>query len=81
MTGSDTEVQGIRLTPAGELPADRAAEILGRIDAADAELSAHAALLAALAEATTSATSDQPPLVAGRDGAGTSAAAAASRES
>src|ERR687897_2846232 len=38
--------RGIRLTPAGELLADRAAEILGRIDAADAELSAHVGLSA-----------------------------------
>jgi DNA-binding transcriptional LysR family regulator len=38
--------RGIRLTPAGELLADRAAEILGRIDAADAELSAHVGLTA-----------------------------------
>ena len=36
--------RGIRLTPAGALLADRAAEILGRIDAADAELSAHVGL-------------------------------------
>src|SRR4051794_14702628 len=36
--------RGIRLTPAGRLLADRAAEILGRIDAADAELSAHVGL-------------------------------------
>src|SRR3954468_20794728 len=36
--------RGIRLTPAGQLLADRAAEILGRIDAADAELSAHVGL-------------------------------------
>ena len=33
--------RGIRLTPAGRLLADRAAEIVGRIDAAGAELSAH----------------------------------------
>ena len=33
--------RGIRLTQAGQLLADRAAEIIGRIDAADAELSAH----------------------------------------
>ena len=33
--------RGIRLTPAGQLLADRAAEIIGRIDAAGAELSAH----------------------------------------
>jgi DNA-binding transcriptional LysR family regulator len=38
--------RGIRLTPAGELLADRAAEILGRIDAANAELSAHVGLTA-----------------------------------
>jgi DNA-binding transcriptional LysR family regulator len=38
--------RGIRLTPAGQLLADRAAEIIGRIDAADAELSAHVGLAA-----------------------------------
>jgi DNA-binding transcriptional LysR family regulator len=36
--------RGVRLTPAGRLLADRAAEILGRIDAAGAELSAHVGL-------------------------------------
>src|ERR671936_2780165 len=36
--------RGIRLTPAGQLLADRAAEIIGRIDAAGAELSAHIGL-------------------------------------
>src|SRR5262245_39657799 len=36
--------RGIRLTPAGQLLADRAAEILGRVDAATAELSAHVGL-------------------------------------
>lgn len=36
--------RGVRLTPAGQLLASRAAEILGRIDAADAELSAHVGL-------------------------------------
>jgi DNA-binding transcriptional LysR family regulator len=36
--------RGIRLTPAGHLLAGRAAEILGRLDAADAELSAHVGL-------------------------------------
>jgi len=36
--------RGIRLTPAGRLLADRAAEILGRIEAAGAELSAHVGL-------------------------------------
>jgi DNA-binding transcriptional LysR family regulator len=38
--------RGVRLTPAGQLLADRAAEILGRIDAAGAELSAHVGLSA-----------------------------------
>src|SRR3954469_4344809 len=32
--------RGIRLTPAGRLLADRAAEIIGRVDAANAELAA-----------------------------------------
>src|SRR5919199_5950013 len=38
--------RGIRLTPAGQLLADRASEILGRVDAAAAELSAHVGLSA-----------------------------------
>src|ERR687890_395067 len=38
--------RGIRLTPAGRLLADRAAEVSGRIDAAGAELSAHVGLTA-----------------------------------
>ena len=38
--------RGVRLTQTGQLLADRAAEILGRIDAADAELSAHVGLTA-----------------------------------
>ena len=38
--------RGIRLTPAGQLLADRASEIIGRIDAAGAELSAHVGLSA-----------------------------------
>jgi DNA-binding transcriptional LysR family regulator len=38
--------RGIRLTEAGRLLADRAAEILGRIDAVDAELAAHIGLSA-----------------------------------
>jgi DNA-binding transcriptional LysR family regulator len=38
--------RGVRLTPAGRLLADRAAEIIGRVDAADAELSAHVGLTA-----------------------------------
>jgi DNA-binding transcriptional LysR family regulator len=38
--------RGIRVTPAGQLLADRAAEILGRIDAADSELAAHVGLTA-----------------------------------
>ena len=36
--------RGIRLTQAGQLLADRAAEIIGRVEAADAELSAHVGL-------------------------------------
>ncbi|WP_116996796.1 LysR family transcriptional regulator [Desertimonas flava] len=38
--------RGIRLTQAGRLLADRAAEIIGRLDAADAELAAHVGLTA-----------------------------------
>src|SRR3954447_10714689 len=38
--------RGIRLTQAGQLLADRAAEIIGRVDAADAELAAHVGLSA-----------------------------------
>ena len=38
--------RGVRLTPAGRLLADRAAEIIGRIDVADAELAAHVGLTA-----------------------------------
>src|SRR6185503_1836731 len=38
--------RGIRLTQAGQLLADRAAEIIGRLDAAEAELSAHVGLTA-----------------------------------
>src|SRR3954466_15751492 len=38
--------RGIRLTPAGQLLAARAAEIIGRIDAAGPELSAHVGLTA-----------------------------------
>src|ERR671938_822356 len=38
--------RGVRLTQAGQLLADRAAEIIGRLDAADAELSAHVGLTA-----------------------------------
>lgn len=38
--------RGIRLTLTGQLLADRAAEIIGRIDAAEAELSAHVGLTA-----------------------------------
>src|SRR6187200_329032 len=38
--------RGIRLTQAGQLLADRAAEIIGRVEAADAELSAHVGLSA-----------------------------------
>ena len=38
--------RGVRLTPAGELLAERAMEIIGRVDAAAAELSAHVGLSA-----------------------------------
>jgi DNA-binding transcriptional LysR family regulator len=38
--------RGIRLTRAGQLLADRAAEIIGRLDAVDAELAAHVGLAA-----------------------------------
>src|SRR3954451_15529828 len=38
--------RGIRMTPAGKLLADRAAEIIGSVAAADAELSAHVGLTA-----------------------------------
>jgi DNA-binding transcriptional LysR family regulator len=38
--------RGIRLTQAGQMLADRAAEIIGRVDAADAELAAHVGLTA-----------------------------------
>jgi DNA-binding transcriptional LysR family regulator len=38
--------RGVRLTEAGQLLADRAAEIIGRIDAVDAELAAHIGLSA-----------------------------------
>src|SRR6185369_4593730 len=38
--------RGIRLTDAGRVLADRAEEILGRLDAAEAELAAHAGLRA-----------------------------------
>src|SRR5687767_15844512 len=38
--------RGIRLTPEGELLAQRATEILGRVDAASVELAAHVGLRA-----------------------------------
>ncbi|MFB9234448.1 LysR family transcriptional regulator [Plantactinospora siamensis] len=38
--------RGVRLTPAGALLAERAAEILGRLDAVETELAAHAGLRA-----------------------------------
>src|SRR3954452_3568607 len=59
--------RGVRLTPAGQLLADRAAEILGRIDAADAELSAHVGLTAGrvrLAGFSSAIASLVPPAVA-----------------
>src|SRR4051812_22322396 len=64
--------RGIRLTPAGELLADRAAEIIGRIDAAGAELSAHVGLtagrvrLAGFASAIGSLVPAAVPALAGR---------------
>src|SRR6478672_7023655 len=60
--------RGIRLIPAGQLLADRAAEIIGRIDAADAELSAHVGLSAGrvrLAGFSSAIGSLVPPAVAG----------------
>src|ERR1044072_3377027 len=65
--------RGIRLTPAGELLADRAAEIIGRIDAAGAELSAHVGLsagrvrLAGFASALASLVPRAVAALAGRD--------------
>src|SRR3954468_14628859 len=59
--------RGIRLTAAGQLLADRAAEILGRIDAAGAELSAHVGLTAGrvrLAGFSSAIASLVPPAVA-----------------
>jgi DNA-binding transcriptional LysR family regulator len=59
--------RGIRLTPAGRLLADRAAEIVGRIDAAGAELSAHVGLTAGrvrLAGFASAIASLAPPAVA-----------------
>src|ERR687887_1098446 len=59
--------RGIRLTPAGQLLADRAAEIIGRIDAAGAELSAHVGLTAGrvrLASFASAIGSLVPPAVA-----------------
>ena len=59
--------RGIRLTPAGRLLADRAAEIVGRIDAAGAELSAHVGLSAGrvrLAGFASAIASLAPPAVA-----------------
>src|SRR5512133_1197175 len=63
--------RGIRLTPAGRLLADRAAEIVGRIDAAGAELSAHVGLSAGrvrLAGFASAIASLAPPAVAGLAG-------------
>jgi DNA-binding transcriptional LysR family regulator len=59
--------RGIRLTQAGQLLADRAAEIIGRVDAADAELSAHVGLSAGrvrLAGFTTAICALMPPAIA-----------------
>ena len=61
--------RGIRLTPAGQLLADRAAEILGRIDAAGAELSAHVGLTAGeVADVAASARAARRAAVAGGSG-------------
>jgi len=60
--------RGVRLTPAGRLLADRAAEILGRIEAADAELSAHVGLTAGrvrVAGFSSAIATLVPPAVAG----------------
>jgi DNA-binding transcriptional LysR family regulator len=59
--------RGIRLTPAGRLLADRAAEIVGRLDAASAELSAFVGLDAGrvrLAGYTTALSTLLPPATA-----------------
>lgn len=59
--------RGIRLTQAGQLLADRAAEILGRVAAADAELSAHVGLTAGrvrLAGFTSAICALMPPAIA-----------------
>src|SRR4030081_25069 len=59
--------RGIRLTPAGQLLADRAAEIIGRIDGASAELSAHVGLTAGRGRCggfTSAISSLMPPAVA-----------------
>ena len=59
--------RGIRLTDAGQLLADRAAEIIGRVDAAEAELSAHVGLTAGrvrLASFSSAIGSLVPPAIA-----------------
>src|ERR671930_123918 len=59
--------RGIRLTQAGRLLADRAAEIIGRVDAADAELAAHVGLTAGrvrLASFSSAVGSLVPPAIA-----------------
>src|SRR4051812_11774180 len=59
--------RGIRLTPAGRLLADRAAEIVGRLDAASAELSAFVGLDAGrvrMAGYTTALSTLLPPATA-----------------
>jgi DNA-binding transcriptional LysR family regulator len=59
--------RGIRLTHAGQLLADRAAEIIGRVDAADAELAAHVGLTAGrvrLASFSSAVGSLVPPAIA-----------------
>src|SRR3954453_19832117 len=58
--------RGIRLTPAGQLLADRAAEIIGRIDAAGAELSAHVELNAGRVRLAAFASANGSPVPAAR---------------
>src|ERR1700737_1132586 len=58
--------RGIRLTPAGQLLADRAAEIIGRIDAAGVELSAGRVRVAAFASAIGSLVPAAVAALAGR---------------
>ena len=71
--------RGIRLTPAGQLLADRAAEIIGRIEAADAELSAHVGLTAGRVRMAGFSSADRLARAARRGGAGRAAPRPADR--